>query len=276
MLLKKEAMKKQISLLVVALVAGLMLSACGKKEEAAPAAAAPAAAPAPAAAIVVGLDDNFPPMGFKDEKNELVGFDIDLAKEAAKRIGREVTFKPIDWSAKEAELSGKRVDVLWNGLTITEERKANILFTKPYLENRQIVVVTEKSDIKAKADLAGKVVGVQDGSSAVEAVQKDEAAAKSIKELKKFGDNVTGLMDLTAGRLDALVVDEVVGRYYTAKKPGEYAILEENFGTEEYGIGVRKDDTVLLGKIQKTMDEMKKDGTAARISTQWFGKDIVK
>ena len=269
-------MKKQNSLLVVALVAGLMLSACGKKEEAAPAAAAPAAAPAPAAAIVVGLDDNFPPMGFKDEKNELVGFDIDLAKEAAKRIGREVTFKPIDWSAKEAELSGKRVDVLWNGLTITEERKANILFTKPYLENRQIVVVTEKSDIKAKADLAGKVVGVQDGSSAVEAVQKDEAAAKSIKELKKFGDNVTALMDLSAGRLDALVVDEVVGRYYTSKKPGEYRVLDENFGTEDYGVGTRKDDTELMAKIEKAMDDMKADGSAATISTKWFGKDIVK
>ena len=269
-------MKKQISLLVVALVAGLMLSACGKKEEAAPAAVAPAAAPAPAAAIVVGLDDNFPPMGFKDEKNELVGFDIDLAKEAAKRIGREVTFKPIDWSAKEAELSGKRVDVLWNGLTITEERKANILFTKPYLESRQIVVVTDKSDIKAKADLAGKIVGVQDGSSAVEAVQKDEAAAKSIKELKKFGDNVTALMDLSAGRLDALVVDEVVGRYYTSKKPGEYRVLEENFGTEDYGIGTRKDDTELMAKIEKAMDDMKADGSAATISTKWFGKDIVK
>ena len=269
-------MKKQISLLVVALVAGVLLSGCGKKEEAAPAAAAPEAALAPAAAIVVGLDDNFPPMGFKDEKNELVGFDIDLAKEAAKRIGREVTFKPIDWSAKEAELSGKRVDVLWNGLTITEERKANILFTKPYLENRQIVVVTEKSDIKAKADLAGKVVGVQDGSSAVEAVQKDEAAAKSIKELKKFGDNVTALMDLSAGRLDALVVDEVVGRYYTSKKPGEYRVLDENFGTEDYGIGTRKDDAELMAKIEKAMDDMKADGSAATISTKWFGKDIVK
>ena len=118
-------MKKQISLLVLSLMAAAMISACGKKEEA----PAPAAAPAPAPAIVVGLDDNFPPMGFRDEKNELVGFDIDLAKEAAKRLGASVTFKPIDWNAKEAELNGKRIDVLWNGLTITEERKANILFT---------------------------------------------------------------------------------------------------------------------------------------------------
>ncbi len=267
-------MNKQLSRLMLALVTATLLVACGKKEEAAP--AAPAAAPDPAAKIVVGLDDNFPPMGFRDEKNTLVGFDIDLAREAAKRLGAEVEFKPIDWNAKEAELNGKRVDVLWNGLTITEQRKQNIAFTTPYLENRQIVVVTAQSKVKNKADLAGKVVGVQEGSSAVEAIEKDAAAAKSLKALKKFGDNVTALMDLSAGRLDALVVDEVVGRYYIAKKPGEYVVLDDNFGTEEYGVGVRKDDAELLGKLQKAMDEMKKDGSAGRISSQWFGKDIIK
>lgn len=266
-------MKKHVSVLLAALAASLALVGCGDKKEEA---AAPAPAPVVVAKIVVGLDDNFPPMGFRDEKNELVGFDIDLAREAAKRVGAEVEFKPIDWNAKEAELNGKRVDVLWNGLTITEERKANIAFTAPYLENRQIIIVTANSKIKDKAALAHKVIGVQEGSSAVEAIEKDAATAKSFKELKKFGDNVTALMDLSAGRLDALVVDEVVGRYYTAKKPGEYVVLDENFGTEEYGVGVRKDDNELLAKLQKAIDEMKKDGSAARISTQWFGKDIVK
>ena len=267
-------MKKLTAVLL--LTAGAMLAACGKQEPAAQAAAEAAPPPAAITKIVVGLDDNFPPMGFRDEKNEIVGFDIDMAREAAKRAGIEVEFKPIDWSAKEAELNGKRVDVLWNGLTITEERKANILFTTPYLENHQIIVVLEKSPITNKAELADKIVGVQDGSSAIEAVQKDEATAKSIKELKKFGDNVTALMDLSAGRLDALVVDEVVGRYYTGKKPGEYRVLNENFGTEDYGVGTRKDDTELMGKLQKALDEMKADGTAATISTKWFGKDIVK
>ncbi len=265
-------MKKRVLWLTAGLLAALVFTACGKKDE--PVAVAPVAAPAKA--IVIGLDDNFPPMGFRDDKNELVGFDIDLAKEAGKRLGAVVSFKPIDWNAKEAELNGNRIDVLWNGLTITEERKANILFTKPYLENRQIIVVTEKSPITTKAELTGKVVGVQDGSSAVEAIQKDEATAKSLKELKKFGDNVTALMDLSAGRLDALVVDEIVGRYYTGKKPGEYRVLEENFGTEDYGVGTRKGDTELAAKLDKALDDMKMDGTAARISTQWFGKDIVK
>lgn len=263
-------MKKMHLLFSAALVAGAFLTGCDKSP--APAASAPVAP----SKIVIGLDDNFPPMGFRDSKsNELVGFDIDLAREAGKRLGVEVEFKPIDWSAKEAELGGKRVDVLWNGLTITEKRKEQIAFTSPYLENRQIIIVTAKSPIKTKTDLAGKVVGVQEGSSAVEAIEKD-TAAKGLKELRKFGDNVAALMDVSTGRLDALVVDEVVGRYYTAKKPDEYVVLEEHFGTEEYGVGVRKDDTVLLGKLEKALDDMKKDGAADRISTQWFGKNIVK
>jgi len=266
-------MQKRLVTLCAALVASALLVACGKSET--PPAQSAAPAPVAATKIVVGLDDNFPPMGFRNEKNELVGFDIDLAREAAKRLGAEVEFKPIDWNAKEAELGSKRIDVLWNGLTITEKRKEQIAFTAPYLENHQIVIVTATSPVKTKADLAGKVVGVQEGSSAVEAIERDDAA-KAIKELKKFGDNVAALMDLSTGRLDALVVDEVVGRYYIAKKPGEYVVLDEHFGTEEYGVGVRKDDVELLGKLQKAMDEMKQDGSAARISTQWFGKDIVK
>lgn len=265
-------MKYRSIFLLAAALAALALAGCGKNESGAPS-AKPAQPAAPR--IVVGLDDNFPPMGFRDEKNTLVGFDIDLAREATRRLGVEVEFKPIDWSAKEAELGGKRIDVLWNGLTITEERKANILFTRPYLENHQIVLVAAASPIAHKKDLAGKIVGVQDGSSAVDAVNKD-AAGKSLKELKRYGDNVTALMDLVAGRVDALVVDEVVGRYYAAKKPDDYRILAENFGVEAYGVGMRKDDAELMGKIDQALADMKADGTAATISTRWFGKDIIK
>ena len=264
---------KKIAAVAALLALSAALVGCNKTETAQPAAPA---APAALTKIVVGLDDNFPPMGFRDEKNELVGFDIDMAREASKRLGVEVEFKPIDWSAKEAELSSKRVDVLWNGLTITEERKKNIDFTAPYMENHQIVVVAASSAIKAKADLAGKVVGAQDGSSAVDAVKKDEAVFKSFKDFKTFGDNVTALMDLSTGRLDAVVVDEVVGRYYVAKKPADYAVLDEHFGTEDYGVGVRKDATELHGKLDKALADMKADGAAGQIATKWFGKNIIK
>ncbi|WP_346353833.1 amino acid ABC transporter substrate-binding protein [Azotosporobacter soli] len=254
-------MKKMLSLVMVTLLAMLLVAGCGttaKKK------------------IVVGLDDNFPPMGFRNDKNEIVGFDVDMAKEAGKRLGLELEFKPIDWNSKEAELNGKRVDVLWNGLTITEKRKENISFTSPYMENRQIIVVNANSTIKNKADLSGKVVGAQDGSSSIEAIEGEGQTMKSFKELKKYGDNVAALMDLKVGRLDAVVVDEVVGRYYIAKKPGEYIVLNDNFGSEEYGVGLRKDDKELLEKLQKTLAEMKKDGTSAKISKEWFGAEIVK
>lgn len=263
------AMKKLTALLMVS--ASVLLSACGQGDN-----APQASAPAAAKRVVVGLDDNFPPMGFRDASNQLVGFDIDMAREAARRIGIEVEFKPIDWNAKEAELNGKRVDVLWNGLTITEERKKNIAFTSPYMANHQIIVVASASPVKTKADLAGRVVGAQDGSSAIDAIKKDAPVAASLKELKMFGDNVTALMDLSAGRLDAVVVDEVVGRYLASKREGEYRVLEENFGTEDYGVGLRKDDTELLAKLNDALDAMKKDGAAGLIATQWFGANIVK
>ncbi|MBP2652773.1 MAG: fliY 1 [Firmicutes bacterium] len=254
-------MRKLVCFLLVLVTAGTLIAGCGSSDK---------------KKIVVGLDDNFPPMGFRDESNNLVGFDVEMANEAAKRLGMEVEFKPIDWNSKEAELNGKRVDVLWNGLTITEKRKENIAFTKPYMENHQIIVVNADSPIKGKADLAGKVVGTQEGSSSVEAIEKDESTMKSFKELKKYGDNIAALLDLKAGRLDALVVDEVVGRYYISKKPGEYVVLSDDFGAEEYGVGLRKDDKDLLDKLQKALDEMKKDGTSAAISKKWFGTDIVK
>ena len=268
--------------LILLAAASAVLYGCSKTETPAPTTpAAPAPAPAAAAPalptkIVIGLDDNFPPMGFRDEKGQLVGFDIDMAREAATRLGIEVEFKPIDWNAKEAELNGKRVDALWNGLTITDERRKNIAFTAPYMENHQIIVVKGDSAIKTKADMAGKVVGVQDGSSAVDAIGRDEATAKSLKELKKYGDNVTALMDLATGRVEAVVLDEVVGRYYTAKKPGEYTVLDDNFGTEDYGVGVRLEDTELLARLDKAMADMKADGSGAKIAEQWFGKNILK
>lgn len=260
------AMLKIKTLFVAPVLAAALLTAHAQST-------APAAA-ADAKTIVIGLDDNFPPMGFRDEKNEIVGFDIDMAREAARRLNLKAEFRPIDWSAKEAELNSKRIDALWNGLTITEERKKHIGFTAPYMANHQVIVVSSKSDIKTKADLAGKVVGAQEGSSATDAISKDPAGA-TFKQLKTFGDNITALMDLATGRLDAVVVDEVVGRYYVAKRAQELTVLEDHFGTEDYGVGTRKDDE-LLKQLDDTLAEMKKDGTAQKISEKWFGASVIK
>ena len=268
-------MKKIIAIAMTVVMSGILLVGCGSSSKAGTASTGGATNTAPQK-IVIGLDDTFAPMGFRDEKNELVGFDIDMAKEAAKRLNMEVEFKPIDWNSKEVELNSKKIDAIWNGLSITEDRKKNLSFTKPYLANRQIVIVQPNSAIKTKADLAGKVVGTQEGSSSLDAINADATTAKSFKELKKYPDYVAALLDLKAGRVEAIVVDEVVGRYYVAKKPGEYAIIKDDFGSEEYGVGLRKDDTQLLEKLQKALDDMKKEGKSAEISKKWFGEDIVK
>lgn len=225
--------------------------------------------------FIVGLDDSFPPMGFKDDNGNIVGFDIDMATEAAKRMGVKATFKPVQWDGIILSLNNKDIDVIWNGLTITEKRKEQISISKPYLENKQIIVVANASAIKDKSSLTGKKVGLQLGSSSETALTSDTVVSKSIKEIKKYNNNTEALMDLAAGRIDAVVIDEVVGRYYVQKKPGVYKILSENFGSEQYGVGLRKNDKTFLDELNKTLDAMKADGTADKISEKWFGSKII-
>ncbi|WP_059046784.1 amino acid ABC transporter substrate-binding protein [Paenibacillus rubinfantis] len=224
--------------------------------------------------LVIGIDDKFAPMGFRDENNEIVGFDIDYAKAAAEKMGMEVTFQPIDWSSKESELNSGRIDLIWNGYTITEERKGKVLFTKPYLKNSQVVVTLADSEITQLSDLAGKEVGLQSLSSAADAL--DAAPIQSeIKNVSEFPDNVLALSDLKTKRLDAVVIDEVVARYYMAKEEGTFKLLDESLAPEEYGIGVKKGNEELLNKLQKALDELNQDGTASEISQKWFGEDKV-
>lgn len=225
--------------------------------------------------IVIGLDDSYPPMGFKDDNNEIVGFDVDLAKEAAKRLNREVEFKPIDWSSKEAELKSGRVDILWNGLDITEDRKQNMLFSEPYMKNRQVVFVPVNSDVTSIDQLKGKVLGTQSGSTAEAFLDDNKDYASQFSDVKKYGDYIDAFMDLENGRLDAVVTDELVGTYYMQKHPNSFKETSIVVGEPtDFGIAFAKDNQALRDEVQKVMDEMKADGTIAKISEKWFGKDI--
>lgn len=223
--------------------------------------------------FVVGLDANFAPMGFTDENGEIVGFDIDLAREAASRMGVELELQPIDWDSKELELQSGKIDAIWNGLTITPAREKVMLFTKPYLDNRQIIITLAGSPIATKADLEGKVVGVQKGSTAVDALENDEISSK-VKEVVQYPDNVAALQDLEIGRIEAVVCDEIVGKYHVAQKEGTFKVLEDVLATEQFGVGLRKGDVALRNKLQEVLDAMGEDGTAAAISEKWFGEDL--
>lgn len=165
--------------------------------------------------FILGLDDSFPPMGFRDENNEIVGVDIDLATEVCKRLGVELVVQPINWDSKELELTSGKIDCIWNGMTVTDERIEAMFLSKPYLDNRQVVIVEEGSKIGQVSDLAGKTVGLQKGSSAREAFDANPIASQ-VKEVVEYEDNVSAFLDLQAGRIDALLVDEVAGNYIIA------------------------------------------------------------
>lgn len=229
--------------------------------------------------LVVGIDDEYAPMGFRNEKGELIGFDIDLAKEAAKRMGVQFEFLPIDWNNKENELDSGRIDLIWNGLDITPERQERILYSKPYMDNRQILLVKKGNDqgIRSEGDLAGKVVGTQDGSNSADYIYKNEQLKNSFKEFKTYRNFRDAFNDLESGAVDVLIVDELAGRFEMSKVPSKFDPIETTIGpVTEIGIGFRKGDTELRDKVQSAFDSMIRDGTARRISEQWFQADLIK
>ena len=224
--------------------------------------------------IVIGLDDNFPPFGFHDKSGELVGFDIDMAKEAAKRLGMEVEFKPIDWDSKETELTSKRIDAIWSGLSITPEREKNVLFSRPYQNGPQILLVRSDSPIQGKADLAGKIVGTQQSSTGLDAINAEPELRDSFKELKLYSDNVTSFMDLEVGRIDAVVVALTTAAYFKKQNNADFRIIDVGYPKIPCGVGMRKDDTELKAKLDKVLEDMHNDGTSKKISEKWFGMDV--
>ncbi len=224
--------------------------------------------------FVLGLDTSLPPLGFIDESNEIVGFDIDLAREVCSRLGVELKCQPINWAAKEQELNTGNIDCIWNGFTITPERADAMAFTEPYLDNAQVIIVRGDSGYKTLADLAGKTIGLQAGSSAAEAVAANPEFKSSLKNIVEFKENLTALMDLEIGGVDGVVMDLVVGNYSIKTTGKNFVVLDEHLSSEQYGIGFRKNDIALRNAVQKTLEEMAGDGTVREISTKWFGSDI--
>ena len=224
--------------------------------------------------FVLGLDENFPPMGFRDDNGEITGFDVDIAKEVFSRLGVDLKLQPINWDAKEQELNTGNIHAIWNGFTITEERKKQVLFSEPYMENRQVLVVMEDSNYNTLADLAGKKLGIQAASSAADALNSAADFKSSLGDIIEFDDNMMALMDLEKGGVDTVLMDEIVARYYIQMKDKGYRVLDEALAGEQYGIGFRLEDKEVQQKVNETLTAMAKDGTLAEISNKWFGEDI--
>ena len=276
-------MKKRLLSAVMASAMVLSLAACGgaKTETSAESKEETTAADTSAAeetktaggTLIVGFDQDFPPMGFVGDDGEYTGFDLDLAKEVAKRLGLEYKAQPIAWDSKDMELESGNIDCIWNGFTITG-REDDYTWTTPYMANKQVFVVANDSDIKSQADLAGKVVEVQADSSAEAALKENQDLANTFGQLLTTPDYNTAFMDLEQGAVDAVAMDVIVAGYQIKQRNADFKILDDSLSEEEYGIGFKKGNTELRDKVQGALEEMAADGTLAKISDEWFGEDV--
>ena len=207
------------------------------------------------------------------DDGEYTGFDLELAQEAAKRLGLEYKPQPIAWDAKDMELESGYIDCIWNGFTMTG-REDGYTWSEPYMENSQVFVVAGDSGIKSQADLAGKVVECQVDSSAEAALKEVPDLTATFAQLLTTADYNTAFMDLEQGAVDAIAMDVVVAGYQISQRNADFVILEDSLAAEEYAIGFKKGNTELKDKVQGALEEMAADGTLKTISEKWFGKDI--
>lgn len=225
--------------------------------------------------FTVGFDQDFPPMGFVDDNGEFTGFDLELAAEVAKRLGLEIKYQPIAWDAKEMEIESGNIDVIWNGFT-TNGREDDYTWSKPYMENKQVFVVSKDSGITKVEDLKGKKVEVQVDSSGEKALADNKELADTFASLVTTADYNTAFQDLEMGATDAVAMDIIVAGYQLKKRGDDkYIILEEEpIASEEYGIGFKKGNTALRDAVDATLVEMAADGTLKSVSEKWFDTDV--
>ena len=221
--------------------------------------------------LIVGFDAEFPPYGFKDANGSYTGFDLDLAKEVSNRNNWTFKAQPIDWDAKDAELDSGSIDCIWNGFTI-DGRENDYLWSNPYFDNKQVFVVKKEAGINNISGLKDKIVETQKDSSALAALQGgNKSIADTFKTLTEVADYNTGFMDLESGACDAVAIDVGVAEYQITQKNAtdKFVILNESITTEKYGVGFKKGNTELKDQVQKTLDDMFKDGTVAKIAQKY-------
>ena len=263
-------MKKMKQIVALALAAVMLFGMAGCKTKD----ASKSASSDDKDTFVVGFDQNFPPFGYVGDDGKFTGFDIDLAKECAKRMGKTIKLQPIDWDSKDMELEAGTIDCIWNGFTING-REDQYTWTSPYMDNSQVVVVKSKSGIKSLADLKGKTVEVQKESSAQSAIEDNADLLKSFGSFLTTADYNTALMDLEQGAVDAVAMDIFVAKdQIAARDDGMFTILDEQISTEQYGVGFLKGNTELRDEVQSTLYDMVQDGTFAKISQKWFKTDV--
>lgn len=254
---------KVFSMFMGAVAALMLLAGCGETKSS-------------AQTFTVGFDADFPPYGYV-ENGVMKGFDLDLAREVAKRNQWEIVLKPINWDSKDMELNSGSIDCIWNGFTINGREEA-YEWSEPYVDNSQVVLVKKSSGINSLADLKDKTVAVQTDTPVQKALiegGKRAELGKTFKRLIVTPNYNNAIMELEAGSVDAVAMDVGVAKL-KAVANNELTILSETVITEKYGIGFKKGNTVLRDAVQKTLKEMVADGTAKTISAKYFdGQDVL-
>ena len=263
-------MKRAFTILIAAVFL-LSLSACGKKNS-----LTGWAYIQNKGTLTIGLDDTFAPMGFRDTNGNLVGFDIDLANAVGDVLGVKISFKPINWDSKELELSSKNIDCIWNGMSATPERQAAMALSDKYLQDR-IVIMTLNSNVKieSSADLKNYKIGTQADSAALELIQANADYNSFKSNVTEYDTYDEAILDMQAGRIDCIVVDEVLGIYKNDQMGDKMTTCDFNFGDDYFAIGCRKGETDLADKLNEAIQTLIDNGKAAEISDKWFGKNIV-
>lgn len=222
--------------------------------------------------LKLGLDATFKPMGYTDENGNIVGFDIDVAEEVCKRMGVKLEKVGINWDTKEMDLDAGTIDCIWNGMSVNPERAEKMNLSEAYMNNDMIFCVKADNAAEKSADLEGKKIAVQNGSTAQTLLAESELGKKC--EIVGYETNLNALMEMELGLVDAVFLDSIVANYEIGTGGKAYKVLPDGLSSEEYAIGFRKNDQKLRDEVQKILSEMKADGTLGQISTKWFGKDI--
>lgn len=265
--MKKTWMKRMIAISAAAAMA-LPMAACGSKSG--------DSKSGEKQKFIVGFDAAFPPYGYQDENGEYVGFDLDLAAEVCSRNDWELVKQPIDWDTKDMELNSGTISCIWNGFTMNG-REDEYAWTDPYVDNSQVFVVKSDSGIASFADLAGKSVAVQTDSSAEAALKEDDNKdlLDSFKELVVVADYNTAFMNLDSDAVNAIAMDIGVAKYQMESRDGSYTILDDVLSAEQYAVGFAKNNTELRDKVQKTLNDMRDDGTFQKIAEKWDLTDSI-
>jgi polar amino acid transport system substrate-binding protein len=222
--------------------------------------------------ITVAVDDTYPPMEYRDDNNNLVGFDIDFANALSEKLGVKFEFKSIAWDGIFEGLKSENYDCIISSVSMTPEKMETFDFTKPYLANGQVIVVKPgDNSIKAPADLAGKSVGVQVNTTSDIACTKQLDKTKF--ELKRYDDIIQTFDAMSAGHIDCIVVDYAVAIDYQHKSPDKYAISTAQLTNEPIAVCFKK-GSPLRDKFQKALDVIKSEGKLSEFSKKWFyGED---